>query len=149
MVAIVVLLNTESSGQWTSLPGPWHWTETQRLTVAGSGSEWRQVSNSLPRSDSYSQAGRCWSSLWSPSLLRAEDQELPPPSETASSSNGRVVFSHVQWLNVNGFDAIVTFLFLWGKFQATIFLSMLSINKENVIRNQWIQYKNGLYLIKF
>ena len=30
MVAIVVLLNTESSGQWTSLPGPWHWTETLR-----------------------------------------------------------------------------------------------------------------------
>lgn len=75
----IVSPQTESSvtadlAPWT-LALDWDTEERLRLTVAGSGSgsEWRQVSNSLPHSvpqsglqppGPHSGSGRCWSRLW-------------------------------------------------------------------------------------
>ena len=145
-MAIIVKPQTESSvtadlAPWT-LALDWD-SERLRLTVAGSGSEWRQVSNSLPHSGPVTPASH---RAHTPALAAAglgfglhpcsppePDQELPPPSETASSkTGGRLQFWVIlkcQWLWNN---------FVNEKLPCTklSFFPMISILYVD-IRNQW------------
>ena len=141
---------TESSRQQTSLPGPWHWTDTETLTVAGSGSSGGKSAtacHTLPHSRPGSAtlcSGR-WSRLWSSLQHNHRSQSCRHHQRQHPPTPG-VVFSYVRvnWLMNKHFSKILIiigqhFSLFHTKIKVSIFCYFQVRIKISICKPAWYQ----------